>query len=94
MTEKELDKLIDEVTERYSACDADGVNKLFARLSDEDKAAFNARASTRLEEMQKTSMGQQATLDEMLRVSGHTRAEFDAEVREADRGKIGFGRER
>ncbi|MFL6285716.1 MAG: hypothetical protein ACJ74Q_21470 [Pyrinomonadaceae bacterium] len=88
MDEKKLDKTIDKLMERYQARDAEGVNRIWESLSEEDKKAFHARLEVRSEQMRVEAERMRATTDEMLRMTGQTREEFEAELAEADKGKI------
>lgn len=94
MNEKKLDKLIDDITERFKARDVEGVNKLWAGLSEKDQAAFNERLKVRAEQKRVESEQLQKSVDEMLRLSGKTREQFDAEIAEADKGKLSLFKSR
>jgi hypothetical protein len=92
MDARKLDRLVNDLADRYAARDADGVNKLWDGLSEEDKEAVKARMNERGERMREETERNRAATDEMLRLSGQTREEFEAEMREADKGKLSLFR--
>jgi hypothetical protein len=94
MDDKAMDRLIDQVLDRYQACDAEGVNKLYSRLkTDDEREAFDVRLRARVELMQEEAARIKEAKQEMLRLLGMTEEEFAAKMREEDKGKIGFPKE-
>ncbi len=90
MDEKKLDRKIDRLLERYEARDVEGVNRIWAGLSEEERAAFNGRLQERIKRQQEEHARIEAASAEMLRVLGMTPEEMEEKIREADKGKIGF----